>query len=623
MRLLDVRRPGRPSPSARHRGPGSAPPADPARTDRSRHGRAPRCPENTDAIVPSRSAGASGGRRPVGDRPRAPAPTSAAAAEHRGGHRARWPPGGASRRLHRTRGDGRKRPLSVFRRPRIASRSPATSSSPRLGEAGAGAASRLQRPDARSLSAGSRGWPARRARAWPTTTPGSPGSSPTRGDADDLLLPPAAFRGRPRPGACGGAEGRLRAALPPRRRCGPANRSPFARRGRPIWFGLPGNPVSGLDGVPLLRPRDHGRLEGDASPGGRLVPPPRGADRERPAPARPTATRSGTLGRESRVDVNAVRGQPRHRRSRPRQRAHRAGRPVTAALAGRAARHLPPHPGHPVTRGGPRRHRRPVRPPGRARRGRRRDRLHGLAASVPPSSSSWRRASGGCAARARPLPRDPLRAPRLRSRPSTFGARRQRGRLHLRDLRAERPEGSPRRARGERPALRRVRASRTVARRHDRGRGPARWPELPCRALVMVSSPADLRAIRPKPWKPGAVRQVRLRHALHPPRVSRHTRLSATPRGHEAVSHLAMPKLIVTAEGDWLVDPSHGRRLARAAAPPVDDVHLNLPGYRCTPTDWSSTGRCACCACSIDGFFGTPLRLTSPSGLARGSARPP
>lgn len=106
----------------------------------------------------------------------------------------------------------------------------------------------------------------------------------------------------------------------------------------------------------------------------------------------------------------------------------------------------------------------------------------------------------------------------------------------------------------------------------------SRWPELPCRGLVMVSSPADLRAIRPKPWKAGAVRQVRLRHVLRPPRVSRHTRLSATPRGHEAIAHLAMPKLIVTAEGDWLVDPSHGRRIARAAAPPVDDVHLNLPG---------------------------------------------
>jgi pimeloyl-ACP methyl ester carboxylesterase len=106
----------------------------------------------------------------------------------------------------------------------------------------------------------------------------------------------------------------------------------------------------------------------------------------------------------------------------------------------------------------------------------------------------------------------------------------------------------------------------------------ARWPELPCRALVMVSSPADLRSLRPKPWKAGAMRQVRLRHALRMPRVSRRTRLAETPSGADAVARLGMPKLIVTAEGDWLVDPSQGRLLARAAAPPVDDVNLDLPG---------------------------------------------
>jgi pimeloyl-ACP methyl ester carboxylesterase len=106
----------------------------------------------------------------------------------------------------------------------------------------------------------------------------------------------------------------------------------------------------------------------------------------------------------------------------------------------------------------------------------------------------------------------------------------------------------------------------------------ARWPEMPCRALVMVSSPADLRSLRPKPWKAGAIRQVRLRHAMRMPRVSRRTRIGATPKGQEAIAQLKMPKLIVTAEGDWLVDPSHGRLLAKAAAPPVDDVHLSLPG---------------------------------------------
>ena len=39
-----------------------------------------------------------------------------------------------------------------------------------------------------------------------------------------------------------------------------------------------------------------------------------------------------------------------------------------------------------------------------------------------------------------------------------------------------------------------------------------------------------------------------------------------------------MPKLIVTSAGDWLVDPSHGRDLARLAAEPVEHVHIDLPG---------------------------------------------
>ena len=44
------------------------------------------------------------------------------------------------------------------------------------------------------------------------------------------------------------------------------------------------------------------------------------------------------------------------------------------------------------------------------------------------------------------------------------------------------------------------------------------------------------------------------------------------------MARLSMPKLIVTAEGDWLVDPSHGRALANSAADPVEHVHLELPG---------------------------------------------
>jgi pimeloyl-ACP methyl ester carboxylesterase len=104
-------------------------------------------------------------------------------------------------------------------------------------------------------------------------------------------------------------------------------------------------------------------------------------------------------------------------------------------------------------------------------------------------------------------------------------------------------------------------------------------PQLPCRALAMISSPADLRALRPKPWKTGAIRQVRLRHALRVPRLATAGTLRRPkPRADEALAALPFPKLIVTSEGDWLVDPSHGRALAKASAPPVDHVHLELPG---------------------------------------------
>lgn len=106
----------------------------------------------------------------------------------------------------------------------------------------------------------------------------------------------------------------------------------------------------------------------------------------------------------------------------------------------------------------------------------------------------------------------------------------------------------------------------------------AREPLLPCRGLVMISSPADFRALRPRPWKAGALRQVRLRHAIRIPRLSARGLLGAKPAAAAAVARLTIPKLIVTAEDDWLVHPSHGRTLAREAAPPVDRAHLDLPG---------------------------------------------
>lgn len=106
----------------------------------------------------------------------------------------------------------------------------------------------------------------------------------------------------------------------------------------------------------------------------------------------------------------------------------------------------------------------------------------------------------------------------------------------------------------------------------------ARWPSLPCRALALISPPADLAAVRPRPWKPGAARQVRLRQIFRMPRLAPGKLLARKPVALAAISRLEMPKLIVTAEGDWLVDPSHGRVLAQAAAPPVEHVHLDLPG---------------------------------------------
>ena len=106
----------------------------------------------------------------------------------------------------------------------------------------------------------------------------------------------------------------------------------------------------------------------------------------------------------------------------------------------------------------------------------------------------------------------------------------------------------------------------------------AQFPHLPCRALAMISSPADLKTLRPRPWSAGARRQVSLRKAVQMPRMSAGAPFARKPGVAESLASLSIPKLIITAEGDWLVAPSHGRLLAEAAAPPVDYVHLDLPG---------------------------------------------
>ena len=103
-------------------------------------------------------------------------------------------------------------------------------------------------------------------------------------------------------------------------------------------------------------------------------------------------------------------------------------------------------------------------------------------------------------------------------------------------------------------------------------------PEIPCRALALVSSPADVGALRPQPWKPGAWKQLSLKNVARMPRLSARKLFAPKPRAVDAVSRLPMPKLIVSAEGDWLVNPSHARLLAQSAAPPVDAVHFDHPG---------------------------------------------
>lgn len=104
----------------------------------------------------------------------------------------------------------------------------------------------------------------------------------------------------------------------------------------------------------------------------------------------------------------------------------------------------------------------------------------------------------------------------------------------------------------------------------------SRRPELPCRALVMVSSPADFTKVRPRPWKPAAWKMMGLERARNPPRADWKLLPKDKPRALEAVTRLRIPKLIVTFEDDWLVGPTHGDQLEQAAAPPVERAHLNV-----------------------------------------------
>jgi pimeloyl-ACP methyl ester carboxylesterase len=101
-----------------------------------------------------------------------------------------------------------------------------------------------------------------------------------------------------------------------------------------------------------------------------------------------------------------------------------------------------------------------------------------------------------------------------------------------------------------------------------------RRPDLPWRALIMVSAPSDLVRLRPRPWKAAAWKMMSLGRATRPPRVDWRRLSEAKPRAEAAVAQLRIPKLIVTLEDDWLVRPSHGDRLQALAAEPVERSHL-------------------------------------------------
>ncbi len=129
----------------------------------------------------------------------------------------------------------------------------------------------------------------------------------------------------------------------------------------------------------------------------------------------------------------------------------------------------------------------------------------------------------------------------------------------------------------------------------------ARHPHPPCRALALISSPAHVSALRPRPWKPGAARQVRLRHVLRMPRIAGRRLLAPKPRIARALAQLTIPKLIVTAEGDWLLMDGpwlRPRRRRWITCTWTCRAHS-------TPMLSSGTFRCLSCACSTDGLAGT------------------
>ena len=481
----------------------------------------------------------------------------------------------AGRRLRRgrrrARGARGRRSVRVYRRPRVAIAVTGNELVPAVREARPGPAARLERSDAR--------------RALPRARLGAARSRRRVADEPDAvraaLRQAGGARGHPHHDAA--ASRRATSTCCPRRPSGAgfeilfhgvadaARQADRVRRAaaETLWFGLPGNPVSTSVCFHVFVRVALDALRGRREPAGpefvpaRLTRRPRASGAARDLPRREPADR-GRREPSSRRSRSAR--QPRPRRARARERPHPRARPDAATLPAGQRRGMPagcegsvsprPRPGAARTEVG---HRSDARV-------RRRPIAYTLVAPAR-RASCWcsRPASGGCAWRARICS-----SPTISSAAATTSS--------ALDFRGHGDSGGAYAfGASEATTCRRsstsswarescTRASRCSASRWAASiaaRGARARPELPCRALAMISSPADLRALRPKPWKAGA----------HPAGAPAPRRADAEARGAnaasarkpgpaESIAPLAIPKLIVTAEGDWLVDPRTAATLA-------------------------------------------------------------
>ena len=391
-------------------------------------------------------------------------------------------------------------PLHVYRRPRVAIAVTGNELVATTREAGPGPAARLQRSDARGALPGAR---RRGHRAPAGRRRGRRRAAPLRAGGGRRGRPHHERRrlgGRPRPAARRGRALRVRDPLP-RRRDPPRQAGglrPPRRQALVRPAGQPGLDVRVLSRVRPPRPRLPCRAP---SPRGPCSCPPSSRARSRSrASARRTPTRS------SRSPDGTLRAKPIRSRG-----SHDLGAYASANALIRV-----PHGTETSRRGRGRglpRPRRPALSPPRRKAEthqvghhearvarRRRDRLH----AVAPAGEGAARARSRLLARApgarEPLPRHPLRrAAATTSRRSTSAATARAGAATPsapRSTTTSRPSSTSSSARERSTSASRSSASRWEARSPRR-----RWrvrPDLPCRALAMISSPADLRAPAPE-----------------------------------------------------------------------------------------------------------------------------